>query len=312
MRVDIAPVQGHTDAAWRHYHKKIYGGDAVYYTPFIRLEKGDFRKHDLKDWLSPLNEGIEVVPQVIFRNMEELRPLVDGLAEKGARKIDLNTGCPFPLQTARGRGAAMVGNVDEYAHIPEIVAAHPEVCFSVKMRLGFADPGEWHGVIDILNSMPLDHVTLHPRIARQQYGGEVDMTQFREFVELSRNPVVYNGDIRTPEDGLEKLTQYPDIMGLMVGRGVLGRPSLIAEIENGKEWSQKERIEKMLRFHSLLLNHYREELCGDHQVLSKIKPFWEYAEEEIGRKAWKAISKASNMAKYTTAVALIGPEAGHP
>ena len=41
------------------------------------------------------------------------------------------------------------------------------------------------------------------------------------------------------------------------------------------------------------------------QLLSKIKPFWEYAEEEIGRKAWKAIKKAGNVPKYRTALALI-------
>jgi hypothetical protein len=61
----------------------------------------------------------------------------------------------------------------------------------------------------------------------------------------------------------------------------------------------------MLRFHRLLLNHYSETLCGDSQILSKIKPFWEYAEEEIGHSAWKAIKKAVNIAKYHSAVAKI-------
>ena len=89
----IAPVQGHTDAACRHFHKDVYAGDHTYYTPFIRLEKGEFRKHDIKDYTSDLNGNHEVVAQVIFRDMAELRPLVGGLAELGAKKIDLNTGC---------------------------------------------------------------------------------------------------------------------------------------------------------------------------------------------------------------------------
>jgi hypothetical protein len=61
----------------------------------------------------------------------------------------------------------------------------------------------------------------------------------------------------------------------------------------------------MMEFHRALLGHYEETLCGDAQVLAKIKPFWEYAEDEIGRKAWKAIRKASNMARYHSAVAMV-------
>ena len=47
-KIMIAPVQGHTDAAWRHFHHEVYGGENLYFTPFIRCERGDFRQHDLK------------------------------------------------------------------------------------------------------------------------------------------------------------------------------------------------------------------------------------------------------------------------
>ncbi len=61
----------------------------------------------------------------------------------------------------------------------------------------------------------------------------------------------------------------------------------------------------MLSFHRNLLDYYSSTLCGETQLISKIKPFWEYAEDEIGRKAWKAIKKATNLAKYHSAVAMI-------
>ncbi len=61
----------------------------------------------------------------------------------------------------------------------------------------------------------------------------------------------------------------------------------------------------MKDFHNRLFTHYQNTLCGDMQVISKIKPFWEYAETEIGRKPWKAIKKASSMAKYISAIAMI-------
>ena len=91
----------------------------------------------------------------------------------------------------------------------------------------------------------------------------------------------------------------------MIGRGIIGRPSLAEELRQGREWDRAQRIEKMLEFHRLLLSHYEETLCGDSQLISKIKPFREYAEDEIKRKAWKAIKKASNIAKYHSAVAMI-------
>lgn len=301
----VAPVQGHTDAAWRHFHQKEYGGDNEYFTPFIRLEHGEMRKHDIKDFTSELNDGVRLVPQVIFRDMAELEPLISGLHENGASRIDLNCGCPFPLQTAKGRGAGFLRNQEEFRKMPEVVEKFPDVEFTMKMRLGFADAQEWRGVIDIINQLPLSHVTLHPRVAKQQYGGELNFEEFAAFLSESEHPVVFNGEIHTPGDIADIADRFPGIAGVMTARGLLGRPSLLAEYSAGEEWPHERRIEHMMRFHRNLLDYYESTLCGDSQVLSKIKPFWEYAEAEIGRKAWKQIKKASNMAKYNTALALI-------
>ena len=91
----------------------------------------------------------------------------------------------------------------------------------------------------------------------------------------------------------------------MTGRGFLGRPSLVSEYINDQELKPSQRIGKMLEFHQSLFNHYSSVLCGESQILSKIQPFWFYSENEIGRKSWKAIKKATNLAKYQTAVATI-------
>lgn len=301
----IAPVQGHTDAAWRHFHHEVYGGDNLYFTPFIRCERGELRRHDLKDYTSDLNENHRLEPQVIFRDMEELDILISRLHDAGAREINLNMGCPFPLQTGKGRGAGFVANTGEAERLPEILSRYPDISFSAKMRLGFKESDEWKGIIGTLNSIPFRFIAMHPRVARQQYGGDLWLDSFAEFLEQSVNPVVFNGEIRTPADITASLGRFPKAAGAMTARGILGRPSLAAEHTGGAEWDHGKRIETMLRFHRLLLNHYSESLCGDAQILSKIKPFWEYAEEEIGRDAWKAIRKAVNMAKYHSAVAKI-------
>lgn len=301
----FAPVQGHTDAAYRHFHSKIYGGDLIYYTPFIRWEKDGIRPRDIKDITSELNNGTHLVPQIIFRDANELNSLVNKLKELGIKEIDLNMGCPFPLQTGHGRGAATIKNEELAKEVVKCVTANPEISFSIKMRLGMQDSEEWKILIPYLNQINLKHIALHPRIAKQQYSGDVDLNQFGNFLKASKNPVIYNGDIKSIEDINSVVEKFPDISGIMLGRGLLGRPSLINEYKEESEWDEEVRKTKMLEFHRLLFAHYSMVLCGNAQVISKIQPFWEYAEEEIGRKAWKAVKKASNLSKYQTAVAMI-------
>lgn len=305
MNLFIAPIQGHTDAPYRHFHAETYGQEPVYFTPFIRLERGELRIRDIKDAVSELNNTIDLVPQIIFRNEEELKTLVMKMKNHGAKSINLNMGCPFPLQTGHGRGAATIANTTLVEEAVRIVNENPDIQFSVKMRLGMSDPDEWKIILPSLNEMTLNHIAVHPRVARQQYGGELYHDRFAEFLSKSKNPVVWNGEIKTPEQMTAIIVGYPGIAGVMVGRGVLARPSLFREFIDGIEWPLEKRLENMLTFHRALLNHYSSTLCGESQLLSKIKPFWEYAEEEIGRKAWKAIKKASNIAKYHSAVAMI-------
>lgn len=305
MFFHFAPVQGHTDAPYRHFHSKFYGNDSCYYTPFIRLEKDGIRNRDLKDVVSPLNDEINLVPQIIFRDDNELNTLVSMMKEQGISRIDLNMGCPFPLQTGHGRGAATIANPDLAKAVVETVSNNPDVKFSVKMRLGMNSNDEWKTLIPHLNEIELEHITVHPRIARQQYGGDVDTDAFGKLLQESKNPVIYNGDILSPQDITRINDLFPQCEGVMIGRGLLGRPSLVSEFLAGKELSREERLEKMLKFHRALLDYYQSTLCGDAQIISKIKPFWEYAENEIGRKPWKAIKKANNIAKYHSAVASI-------
>lgn len=303
--IQIAPVQGHTDAAWRHFHQEVYGGDHRYFTPFIRAEHGEVRTRDLRDFSGELSANHRLEPQVIFRDMKELDILLSALDKEGAEEVNLNIGCPFPLQTGKGRGAGFIANIEEGKKIAEIAAKYPHISLSAKMRLGFSDPEEWRALMPVLNSLDLRFLILHPRVARQQYGGEVNLEMFGEFLKESRNSVIYNGELKTPADVDAITKRFPEIEGVMLGRGLLGRPSLATEVESGEEWSRERRIEEMLRFHDLLMDHYESTLCGESQLLSKIKPFWEYAEEEIGRKAWKAIRKAGTLPKYRTALALI-------
>ncbi|MDE6811915.1 MAG: tRNA-dihydrouridine synthase family protein, partial [Muribaculaceae bacterium] len=276
-----------------------------YTTPFIRIEKGELRKKDSKDVSSELNRSIGLVPQIIFRNESELNSLVDLLYKEGHRRIDLNMGCPFPLQTSKGRGAATIANRDCHFAVEKIVNKYSDILFSVKMRLGFSKE-EYIPLLETLNNLNLDYVAIHPRTAKDQYTAPLHIEAFEHIYQISKNSIVYNGEIKTPDDAFRLIEKYEDLGGLMIGRGALARPSIFNEISEGKAWTAELRKQEMMKFHKELIQYYKENLIGgEHQILSKILPFWEYAEAEIGRKAWKAIKKSGNMAKYQTALALI-------
>lgn len=300
--IHFAPLQGYTDRAYQKLHAELYGDIDAYYTPFIRMEKGAMRLQDRKRLEAIRQEGGRAIPQVIFRSVEEFEALTREIKELGFDRIDLNLGCPYPMQTRKGRGAAMIGDIDTMARVAESIAGDAGVCYSVKMRLGSTSPDEWRGLMPILNSMPLRHVTVHPRVARQMYEGELYPEAFKEIIGESKHPIIWNGDVRTPEDIDAILTADPEVCGVMIGRGLLGRPSLAQEWRTGTEWSREQRLKLLGSFHSQLLEQYESTLCGQTQILQKIKPFWDYAEWEIGHKAMKAIKKATTLEKYRAAI----------
>ena len=303
MRLFAAPMQGYTEAMWRRCHHELYGpADVEYIAPFVRIEKGEPRVRDMRDNLAPHDAGMSVEAQLIFRDAHEFRLIAERLYEGGCRRMNLNMGCPFVPQCRRGRGAAVIGSVRELGEVAELMRGYGDVRFSVKMRLGHDDAGEWRRSVEVLNAMPLDYVAVHPRTAADQYGGPLRMADFSELMSALNHPVVYNGELRTPADIDSVLSAFPGISGVMAGRGLVARPSLFAEWASGEEWSEDKRRGMFMRLHDMLAAEYEATLCGQAQILSKLKPFWDYADGMFGHKTLKAIRKATTMQRYREAL----------
>ena len=166
--IAFAPLQGYTDAVYRRAHWECVGGVDEYYTPFVRIEKGEVRRKDLRDTAPTVNEGVPTVPQVIARDGDEFARLCDALQGQGWGRIDLNMGCPFPMQVKAGRGSGLLLHPERVEEIQKEMLRRPDVAFSVKMRLGQENESEGLSTMPIINEMPLVHVTLHPRLGKQQ------------------------------------------------------------------------------------------------------------------------------------------------
>ena len=292
--IAFAPLQGYTDAIYRRAHHECVGGVDEYYTPFVRMEKGEVRRKELRDTDPAANEGVPTVPQVIAKDGDEMARLCDALQGQGWGRIDLNMGCPFPMQVKAGRGCGLLQHPERVEEILREMQRRPEVTFSVKMRLGQESETEGLAVMPVINEMPLVHVTLHPRLGRQQYKGTADREAFQRFMNLSRHPMVYNGDLTELkiENGKLKFWAGAKVKGVMLGRGLLARPWMLGD---------KEPHEVVKAMHAIVYHHATEHLCGDSQILARLHAFWEYL--DIPHKQKKAVMKATTLPRYREAVA---------
>lgn len=297
-----APLQGFTEVAWRNAHAQCLGGVDAYYTPFVRLEKGEIRNKDRRDVSPEENTVPRLVPQVIASDPEELKVLTDFLASQGYREIDVNMGCPFPLIVRRGKGAGILSSPEKVEALLEMMKAFPEIRFSVKMRLGGQDAEEWKALVPLLNRSCVTQVTLHSRIGKQQYKGMVDREAFRAFYEACERPLAYNGDLLTVADIREVLEAFPRLKGVMLGRGLLANPALALAFREG-ELSENELKARVAQMHRQMYLYYHRVIeGGEAQLLAKLKTCWEYLLPELDKKQRKAILKSNRLDGYLRAV----------
>ena len=304
LPIHFAPLQGYTDAIYRSAHARIFGGIASYYTPFVRLEHGDFRRKDVRELDADNNRGVNLTPQLIASTPEKILRILALFIEKGYKNVDINLGCPFPTLAKRHNGAGLLPYPDEVkALLMAAIEAHPEIRFSVKMRLGWEDANECMALLPLLNSLPLSHITMHPRLGKQQYKGEVDLEAFQRFYAECEKPLIYNGDLLTLDDIETISNRFPRLSGLMIGRGLLANPALAIEYQQGTPLSPKEKIEKIRLLHADVFSQYGNLLeGGDLQLLTKMRTFWEYLLPDGDRKAKKVIHKTSKLSNYQAAV----------
>lgn len=302
MKIYSAPLQGFTEAVWRNVHAAVFGGIDGYYTPFLRYEHGEIRSKDIRDIERKNNSVENLVPQVIAATPDEMRPLLNLIAGEGYSRVDINMGCSFPLQMRKRHGAGLLPYPELVAELMKEVAQHPEVSFSVKMRLGCNSKDEWKELMPILNDAPLRHVTMHPRLGIEQYKKPVDVDAFTEFYTACKHPVIYNGDLNSLAD-INRVEQlFPGLKGIMLGRGLLANPALGVEYRTGRELTNAELGNLVRQMHDALMRELTPRLQGNTQFLSKMKPYWEYLLPDMLKRDKKAILKATTIEKYMNAV----------
>lgn len=146
--------------------------------------------------------------------------------------IDINMGCPVPKVAIRSQsGAALLKNPQLiYDIVSSVVSAVP-VPVTVKIRSGWdANSINAVEVAKICESAGASAITVHPRTRSQLYSGKADLDIIQQVKENLSIPVIGNGDIVDIESAKHML-EYTKCDAIMIGRGVLGNPWLIKEID---------------------------------------------------------------------------------
>lgn len=308
LKIYQAPLQGHTDFTFRKAFHDVFGGVDKYFIPYLSYGKGhELKRSALKEVFPENNQAQPVVPQVLFSDEKELLELVPILVDYGYPEINLNLGCPYPMATNKGRGAAWLEKPEVLKNtLLDLFAKGIPAKFSVKMRAGMKDDQDFKAIFEVLNQFPLEEIIFHPRTASQMYDGKANPQLFAEVISTLNCPLVYNGNIFSVSDFQELNAILPEQKSWMLGRGLLMNPSLPLAIK-GKEFEKQELKLKLKEFHEEILEAYSARLDGAGHILMKMNQFWSFFSEsfENPHKTMKLVKKSGNMIKYNAAVAEI-------
>ena len=288
-----APLQGVTDNVWRMAQHSVFGGVDAYYAPFMRVERGEVRRKDLRDVEPDRNAGITLIPQILACQPDHALMMVDALKQRGYSRIDVNLGCPFPPIALHRKGSGMLAYPELAEALFTALAAVDGVEYSVKMRLGWDQPGQWRDILPLMDILKPVNIAVHPRIGKQQYKGDLDIGQFEALMAASPWPIVYNGGLRTVEDIEAVVSRYPNLAAVMVGSGLAANPGMFAPDATPDDYR---------RFHDLLVDGYTDQLNGgEAQLVRHLQDIWQTFLPGTGHKLFKAIRKSRTLDQYQTA-----------
>lgn len=301
MKRYFAPMEGITGFLFRNAYEKYYGGIDKYFVPFMSpADNCDMTPKERRDVLPENNPGIVLVPQILTCKAPHFMGAADRLQELGYREINLNLGCPSGTVCAKGKGSGFLSEPDKLEQFLDTIYEYAEkngLRISVKTRVGRWEAEEWERLLRIYNRFPISELIVHPRLQTDYYNGEPRMELFERALEVSTNPLVYNGNLFT-EQMVRELGEQHDIM---LGRGLLFCPELL-QLADGT--SQEIHWDTFWKFHDEVYHEYQKIMFPDINALHRMKELWTYWRKMFPDqdKMLKIINKSKKYGEYESAI----------
>ena len=262
-----SPLAGVTDKIFRKFVRR-WAPDSLLFTEMINATS-------LK-----LGYGVEKINQIskeegpIGIQLFDNRPssIADAAKESessGAFIIDINMGCPVKKIAKKGGGSALLKDPSLAVELVKRISGAVKIPVSVKTRIGWSDKDQnIKEFLLRLQDAGASMFTIHGRTREQGFNGKADWQFIRKLKEEIEIPLIANGDIYNVNDAIEclKITKAD---GIMIGRGILGSPWLIGEIDSAlkglKNFKKPTTVEKL----HLIIEHIDQLISekGQHGLL---------------------------------------------
>lgn len=248
----LAPMAGITDKPFRQMMRKF--GNQTLFTEMVAVESL-IRSHPVTQKMMQVADEENIIVQLVGPDAEHLAIAAKIAEDMGIKAIDINMGCPVKKLISNYSGAKLMLEPERAADIVHTVSNAVNIPVSVKMRLGW-DENRQNAVefARLMEQSGAKRLTVHGRTKDQGYSGHADWTKIAEVKRAVSIPVIANGDI-VDRSTAEQAQTITGADGLMVGRGALGRPWILTEIEMGIQ-PQFNLSDLVLEHLDLMLDYY--------------------------------------------------------